>query len=54
MFSARARTEPRGKPPIDLPLGGIRILPTQILTHHLHSGIEEIERQSERSRGARR
>lgn len=51
MLSTRTRAKPRGKPPIDLLLVGLRILPTQVLAHHLHAGIEQIERQPERSRG---
>jgi hypothetical protein len=40
MLGSRARAEPRGKAPGDFLLVRSRILPAQVLAHHLDPGIE--------------
>ena len=50
MLRTRTRAKPAGESSIDFLLVGVRVLPTQVLSHHLHASIEEIQRQPERSR----
>jgi len=54
MLGAWTMAKPGAQPLVDFTLVNARVAAAQILTHHLHARVEEVEGQSECPDGRRR